>query len=100
MGTTGAIVEMVNTSTTGNLSGVLRGKEDARDYMSNTLFEAMAGETHRWQIGKVDGNRLIQGYIGQTGIDFKLRGHPLGRSPRISQLRLTSLPPRSASGSL
>ena len=72
---------MVNPSTTGNLIGVVRGKEDNQDYVSNTLIEAMAGETHRWQIVKVDGNRLIQGYIGHTAIGFKLRGHTLVSNP-------------------
>ena len=80
-GTTGVIVEVVNTGNTGDLSGVIRGKEDARDYMSNVIYEAMVGETHRWQIVKVDSNLLIQGYIENTNIDFKLRGYTLGSDP-------------------
>ena len=80
-GTTGAVVEVVNTVNTNDLSGVVRGKEDTRDYMSNPLFEAMAAETHRWQIVKVDSNRLIQGYIENVAIDFKLRGYTLGSDP-------------------
>jgi len=80
-GTAGAVVELVNTVNTSGLSGVVRGKEDTRDYMSNTNFEAMYKNTHRWQIVKVDSNRLIQGYIENVAIDFKLRGYTLGTDP-------------------
>ena len=37
-GTTGAIIEIINTGTEGTQSGVVRGKEDTRDYMSNTAY--------------------------------------------------------------
>ncbi|MCH8349223.1 MAG: hypothetical protein IIB29_03125 [Chloroflexi bacterium] len=96
--TTGAIVELVNTGTTGNLSGVVRGKKDTRDYMSDTLFQAMAGETHRWQIVEVDGNRLIQGYIEDTAIDFKLRGYTLGADPSYFNTPFDITPPVSQEG--
>jgi len=93
--TTGAIVELVNTGNTNNLSGVVRGKKDTRDYMSDTLFQAMAGETHRWQIVEVDGNRLIQGYIEDTAIDFKLRGYTLGADPSYFNTPFDITPPVS-----
>ena len=81
VGTTGAIVELVNIGTSDNLSGMVRGKEDSRNYMSNSSFGAMTRETHRWQIVKVDSNRVIQGYIEDREIDFKLRGYTLGTDP-------------------
>ncbi|MFQ6029576.1 MAG: hypothetical protein ACE5Q6_19035 [Dehalococcoidia bacterium] len=80
-GATGAIVEVVNTGTSSDYSGVVRGKEDTRDYMSNILFEEIQAETHRWQIVKVDSNRFIQGYIENAEIDFKLLGYTLGSDP-------------------
>ena len=60
-GTTGAIVEIVNTGTEGTQSGVVRGKDDTRDYMSSNNLQEVEDETHRWQIVKVDSNRIIQG---------------------------------------
>ena len=80
-GTSGAVVEVINTATSDNLSGVVRGKEDTRDYMSDTDYEEIAPETHRWQIVKVDSNRLIQGYIEDVQVDFKLKGYTLGSDP-------------------
>ena len=80
-GTTGAIVDVVHTGTTDAISGLVRGKPDTREYMSDTRFEALQKNTHRWQIVKVDSNRLIQGYIENVAIDFKLRGYTLGSDP-------------------
>ena len=80
-GTTGAIVEIINTGTAGTLSGVVRGKEDTRDYMSNNNYQRVEDETHRWQIVKVDSNRIIQGYIEDRQVDFKLLGYTLGSDP-------------------
>ena len=79
--TTGAIVEVLNTGTSSDYSAVLRGKEDTRDYMSNALYQEIEGLTHRWQVVKVDGNRLIQGYTESTEIDFKLLGYTTGADP-------------------
>lgn len=81
VGTTGVVVEITSTATLLSLSGVVRGKEDSRDYMSNLLYEQVEAETHRWQIVKVDSNRLIQGFIEDPQIDFKLRGYTLGSDP-------------------
>lgn len=80
VGATGAIVEVVNT-TTNSYSGVVRATEDARDYMSNPSYEEIEAESHRWQMVKVDSNRRIQGYIENTGIDFKLLGYTVGPDP-------------------
>ena len=80
-GTSGAIVELVHTGSSTAYSGVVRGKEDTRDYMSDGNFEEIEQETHRWQIVKVDSNLLIQGYIENTEIDFKLRGYTSGSDP-------------------
>ena len=41
----------------------------------------MKNSAHRWQMVKIDSNRLIQGYIETTDIDFKLRGYTLGSDP-------------------
>ena len=38
-------------------------------------------ETHRWQIVKVDSKRVIQGYVEDTQIDFKLLGYTMGTDP-------------------
>ncbi len=80
-GTTGAIVEIINTGTEGTQSGVVRGKDDTREYMSNTNYQTVEDETHRWQIVKVDANRVIQGYVEDTQIDFKLIGYTMGADP-------------------
>lgn len=80
-GTSGAVVEIINTGATGTLSGVVRGKEDTRDYMDVANYEEIADDTHRWQIVKVDSSRMIQGYIEDVQIDFKLRGYSLGLDP-------------------
>ena len=45
-GTTGAVVEIINTGTFDTQSGLVRGKEDTRDYMSNVLFEEIEGRTN------------------------------------------------------
>ena len=45
-GTTGAVVEIINTGTFDTHSGLVRGKEDTRDYMSNVLFEEIEGRTN------------------------------------------------------
>ena len=80
-GTTGAIVEIINTGTDGTQSGVVRGKDDTREYMSNTNYQTVEDETHRWQIVKVDSNRVIQGYVEDTQVDFKLLGYTMGTDP-------------------
>ena len=80
-GTSGAIVELVHTGSSTSYSGVVRGKEDTRDYMSNVLFEDIEQETHRWQIVKVDSNLLIPGYSDNAEIDFKLMGYTSGSDP-------------------
>jgi len=80
-GTTGAIVEIINTGTEGTQSGVVRGKEDTREYMSNTNYQTVEDETHSWQMVKVDADRVIQGYVEDTQIDFKLIGYTMGTDP-------------------
>ena len=49
--------------------------------MSNSNYQMVEDETHRWQIVKVDGNRIIQGYIENRQVDFKLLGYTLGPDP-------------------
>ena len=60
---------------------MLRGTEDTRDYMSDTAYGKVEGKTHRYQIVKVDGSLLIQGYIENTKVDFKLLAYTLGSDP-------------------
>ena len=79
-GATGAIVELVNTTTT-DYNGMVRGKGDTRDYMSSAVYGEIEAETHRWQIVKVDRNRLIEGYISSAFVDFKLLGYTVGSDP-------------------
>ena len=60
VGTTGAVVELVNASVSSSTnSGVIRGTQDTHNYMSSVLYEEFEAETHRWQIVKVDDNLLI-----------------------------------------
>ena len=49
--------------------------------MSNTAFEEIHDQGHRWQIVKVDSAREIQGYIENIGIDFQLLGYTIGADP-------------------
>jgi dipeptidyl aminopeptidase/acylaminoacyl peptidase len=79
-GATGAIVELVNTAATDH-NAMVRGKEDTRDYMSNAAYGEIEAETHRWQIVKLDRNRLIEGYISNALVDFKLLGYTVGSDP-------------------
>jgi dipeptidyl aminopeptidase/acylaminoacyl peptidase len=79
-GATGAIVELVNTADT-DYNGMVRGKENTRDYMSNAAYGEIEAETHRWQIVKLDRNRLIESYVSNTLVDFKLLGYTVGSDP-------------------
>ena len=96
-GTTGAVVEVVNTGSTSNNSGVVRGKEDTNDYMSSPAFEEIQSQTHRYQIVKVDSNRVIQGYIEDTAIDFKLLGYTIGLDPSYFTTPIDISPPSTGS---
>ena len=80
---TGAVVEVVNAGLDWTQGGVLRGKEDPRDYMSNPHYGAVqvGAENHRWQMVKIDSNRLIQGHITRPAIDFQLIGYTIGADP-------------------
>ena len=80
---TGTVVEVVNTGLDWTQGGVLRGKEDPRNYMSNPHYGAVqvGAENHRWQMVKIDSNRLIQGHITSPAIDFQLIGYTIGADP-------------------
>ena len=80
-GAQGAIIEVVNTGTVGTYSGMLRGKEDTRDYMSDVENGLVYPSSHRWQVVKIDDSRVIQGYIENVDIDFKLLGYTIGSDP-------------------
>jgi hypothetical protein len=63
--------------------------------MSDVLYEEIEDETHRWQIVKVDSNGLIQGYIENTQVDFKLQGYTLGSDPSFFSVPSDITPPTS-----
>ncbi|MCH8310524.1 MAG: hypothetical protein IIB17_08525 [Chloroflexi bacterium] len=90
-GATGAIVEVVNTGTS-TFSGILRGKEDTRDYMSNPSYEAMEKGTLRWQIVKLDDNLIIQGFIDDTDVEFQLLGYTSGADPEYNTTPINVTP--------
>ena len=80
-GAAGAVIEVVNTGTVGSYSGMVRGKEDTRDYLSDVENGLLYPSSHRWQVVKIDSSRLIQGYIENVDIDFKLLGYTIGSDP-------------------
>ncbi|PKB71091.1 MAG: hypothetical protein BZY87_07120, partial [SAR202 cluster bacterium Io17-Chloro-G6] len=80
-GAEGAIIEVVNTGIAGTYSGMVRGKDDTRDYMSDVENGLLYPSSHRWQVVKIDSGRLIQGYIENAEIDFKLLGYTIGSDP-------------------
>ena len=75
------IVEVVNSDTGIDYTGVPRAKEDTRDYMSNAAFQEIYRSTHRWQMIKLDSNRRIQGHVSNVAVDFKLLGYTVGPDP-------------------
>ena len=77
----GAIIEVVNSGTVGIYSGMVRGKDDTRDYMSDAENGLVYPSSHRWQVVKIDSSRLVQGYIENVDIDFKLLGYTIGSDP-------------------
>jgi len=79
VGATGAIVEVVNASTTTIYNGMVKGKEDTTNYKLDQ--EELVAESHRWQMVKIDSNRRIQGFIEHTDLDFKLLGYTVGSDP-------------------
>jgi len=80
-GAQGAIIEVVNTGVVGTFSGMVRGKEDTNDYLSDAENGLLYPSSHRWQVVKIDSNRLIQGYIENVDINFKLLGYTIGSDP-------------------
>ncbi|MCH7737496.1 MAG: hypothetical protein IH872_08870 [Chloroflexi bacterium] len=80
-GASGAIIEVVNTGSVGSYSGMVRGKDDTRDYMSDAENGLIYPSSHRWQVVKIDSGRLVQGYIENMDIDFKLLGYTIGSDP-------------------
>ncbi|MDA0263027.1 MAG: hypothetical protein O3A93_01940 [Chloroflexi bacterium] len=77
----GAIVLAVNMGSSSDYSAVFRGTEDTRDYLSNPLYEEIEAYTQRWQIVKLDGSRVIQGFTESSEVDFKLLGYTSGGDP-------------------
>ena len=71
---------------------MVRGKQDTRNYMFDAAYQEVEDETHRWQIVKVDPNRIIQGYIEHTQVDFKLVGYTLGTDPSYFNTQLDITP--------
>lgn len=68
-GTTGVIVQVVNTSSLSRAWGLRKpGSTDARIDQAVGLYQT-------WGYIGVDGNRAVQGYIGGAGLQFKLLGY-------------------------
>ena len=81
-GTTGAIVELINTHPSNAISGVVRGGDDATEYMPDASAQKMAGHSHRWQVVDVNSDLEIQGYIESTSnIVVRLIGYTAGTDP-------------------
>ena len=70
--------EGINDGSDGDNRGVVRGKEDTRDYMSDSDAQRVEGKSHRYQVVKLNSARVIQGYITDVDIDFHLVGHTWG----------------------
>ena len=79
-GATSAVVEVVNTDVTAH-RGMVRGKEDTRDYMAGASDGTIQKENHRWQVVKLDAGGVIQGYITDTSVLFKLLGYTKDLDP-------------------
>ena len=68
-GTTGVIVQVVNTSASNRAWGLRKpGSTDARIDQAVGLYQT-------WGYIGVDGNRAVQGYVGGAGLQFKLLGY-------------------------
>ncbi|MBT4073134.1 MAG: hypothetical protein HOE75_05585 [Chloroflexi bacterium] len=81
-GTTGAIVELINTHPSNAVSGVVRGGDDTTEYMPDASAQKLAGHTHRWQVVEVNSALEIQGYVESTSnILVRLIGYTAGTDP-------------------
>ncbi len=78
---TGVIVQLYNTSGGADYRGMVRGKEDTRDYMAGGTDGEIRNKTHRFQVVKLDSALKIQGYIDNTSVDFRLMGYTTGIDP-------------------
>ena len=74
----GAVIELFNTGTSETFSGVVRAKEDARDYMSVSGQQRVEASTHRYQVVKLNDSKVLQGYITNRDIDFRIVGYTVG----------------------
>ena len=84
-GATGVIVEFDNTNDS-IYQAVVRGKEDTRNYMSNASYNTIKEKRSRFQIVKLDSNRLIEGWISNANVDIWLRGYTAGGDPSYFDL--------------
>ena len=84
---TGAIIEVINNHNSNTVSGVVRGKADTRDYMASAANQKLGGRGHRWQIVKLDGNYLMQGYVESiTNVSVKIIGYTYGTDPKFEDV--------------
>ncbi|MDP6821975.1 MAG: hypothetical protein QF554_01630 [Dehalococcoidia bacterium] len=82
VGTTGAVVEIINTHPSNAVSGVARGGDDTTEYMPDGNAQKLAGHTHRWQVVEVNSSREIQGYVESTSnVLMRLVGYTAGTDP-------------------
>jgi hypothetical protein len=78
----GVVVQLLNENLLFAYKAAVRGKEDTRDYVA-LYTETLAAGQHRWQIVKLDSNRVMQGYSedSTSGIAMKLMGYTAGPEP-------------------
>ena len=76
----GAVVEVMNTDNSTHRAFV-KGKEDTRDYTSGLQKGRLRNDTHRWHMLKLDSNKVIQGWVDNVSIQFKLLGYTVGDDP-------------------
>lgn len=81
VGATGVVIEVVNQSSVLDRRGVARAKEDTRDYWADPNWHKIEKTTHRWQVVKLDSNRMIQGAVTNGQVDFILMGYTIGSDP-------------------
>ena len=82
LGTTGAVVEIVNTGGDDILRAVVRGVDDTREYVPDADAQKIRRNSHRWQVVKVDPFRKIQAFVEDTTVvKLKLSGYTVGTDP-------------------
>lgn len=93
----GVMVRVLNVSGD-DLHGLVRGKEDTRDYMSDPSFEAIQANGQRWQIVKADADRRIQAWNDDADVHFQILGYTIGSDPSYFTIPIEISPPITGTG--